>query len=149
MPQQVLTAVFLPGFRTLGSTAPTEKLKGGQRRRKTGCYFQIQLSQRFHRSESQINQLNFVLYYKEMYVHLCVYVFLLTFCNSFFSFFVPLGPFGVIIEWHFPKRCRGLLRTLLQCMQPLVGSSCCVLQPKYCLKFKPFVALVTFVCLYL
>ena len=33
-------------------------------------------------------------------------------------------------------------------MQPLVGSSCCVLQPKYCLKFKPFVALVTFVCTY-
>ena len=85
-----------------------------------------------------------------MYVHLYVYVFLFTFCNSFFfSFFVPLGPFGLIIEWHFPKRCRGLIRTLPQCMQPLVGSSCCVLQPKYGLKFQPFVALVTFLCLYL
>ena len=29
MPQEVLTAGFLPGLRTLGSTAPTEKLKGG------------------------------------------------------------------------------------------------------------------------
>ena len=38
--------------------------------------------------------------------YLCVW--LCTFCNSFFSFFAPLGPRGLIIYiivWHFPKKC--------------------------------------------
>jgi len=39
MPQEVLTAVFLPGFCTLGSTAPIEKLKGGHEGEKRVAIF--------------------------------------------------------------------------------------------------------------
>ena len=56
----------------------------------------------------QHDQLSFGLYYKE--IHTCVRICIRYFCNGFFSFFVLLGPFGLIIAWHFLKKmwqCRN------------------------------------------
>ena len=46
------TAVFLPGFHTLGSTVPIEKLTAGHEGEKRVTIFQTQLTQCFLRSES-------------------------------------------------------------------------------------------------
>ena len=51
----------------------------------------------------QHDQLSFGLYYKE--IHACVRICIRYFCNGFFSFFVLLGPLGLIIVWHFLKKC--------------------------------------------
>ena len=51
----------------------------------------------------QHDQLSFGLYYKEIYA--CVRICIRYFCNGFFSFFVLLGPLGLIIVWHFLKKC--------------------------------------------
>ena len=45
-------AVVLPGFRTLGSTAPIEKLTGGHEGEKRDTIFYTQSTQRFRRSQS-------------------------------------------------------------------------------------------------
>ena len=46
------TAVFLPGFHTLGSTVPIETLTAGHEGEKRVTIFQAQLTQCFLRSES-------------------------------------------------------------------------------------------------
>ena len=51
---------------------------------------------------------------------MCKYAYV-RFVIGFFSFFASLGPFGLVIVRHFPKKCanaampqcRGLVRTLL------------------------------------
>ena len=41
------------------------------------------------------------------------------FCNMFFSFFATLGPFGIIIVRHFPKKCdNAAMPRLVKTLQP-------------------------------
>ena len=35
---------------------------------------------------------------------MCTYAYV-RFVTGFFSFFAPLGPLGLMIVWHFPKKC--------------------------------------------
>ena len=81
---------------------------------------------------------------------MCTYSYL-RFVIVFFFLLCTFGTLWANYSMAFPEKVPGSDKNTatVRLMQPLVGSSCCVLQPKYGFKFQLFVALVTFMCLYL